>query len=292
MDCGRSDGLRAHCSVPPATPCSSLACEHVSDGPRRAAIAVVLRNRGPPTAPTDSRRTSPQHLRDVRSRPRNAGSQHGARRRRRTSERPSAFAESRVRYIGVDLAVGNGGLAAESGQTVIPASLFSRPFPASTFSAGWSMSTFQHVPDERIDDALTEFLRVLEPGAPVTVGLWGGRYEVIEMESSTSGLQLPRHFTLRTHDRIRSILGRHLVVASYEAFPSGPRTGSTTCRRVGPGPDRREVQPIDRAHRRRPVPGAPSALLAVTVTGPNPNAVHLSYIGVIPSREEPGHRLP
>lgn len=131
------------------------------------------------------------------------------------------FAASGISCIGVDLAVGNAMLAAESGQTVVPASLFDLPFPGSTFSAGWSMSTFQHVPDERIDEALAEFVRVLEPGAPVTIGLWGGRDEIIDSTSSASGLHLPRHFTLRTHDRIRSILRRHLVIEREETFASG-----------------------------------------------------------------------
>lgn len=129
-----------------------------------------------------------------------------------------AFTSRRVDYVGVDLAFGNARLAAGAGRTVIPASLFHLPFPRSTFSAGWSMSTFQHVPDERIDDALAEFVRVLTPGAPVAIGLWGGRDEVIDSASSTSGIQLPRHYTLRTHQRIRSILGRHLDVQSEDTF--------------------------------------------------------------------------
>ena len=134
----------------------------------------------------------------------------------------ASFVASGLGYVGVDLAIGNAVLAAELGQTVVPASLFDLPFADSTFSAGWSMSTFQHVPDERIDEALAEFVRVLEPGAPVTIGLWGGRDEIVDSTSSTSGLQLPRHFTLRTHDRIRSILRRHLVIEREETSAVGP----------------------------------------------------------------------
>lgn len=130
------------------------------------------------------------------------------------------FTSRGVGYVGVDLAFGNARLAASADQTVIPGSLFNLPFPSSTFSAGWSMSTFQHVPDDRIDDALAEFVRVLTPGAPVAIGLWGGRDEIIDSVSSTSGIQLPRHFTLRTHPRIRSILDRHLDVRSEDTFPA------------------------------------------------------------------------
>ena len=136
-----------------------------------------------------------------------------------TDRRP--FTDVGVRYVGVDLAVGNAVLAAELDDPVVPASLFALPFVDGAFAAGWSMSTFQHVPDDQIDEALAEFVRVLRPGAPVALGLWGGRDEVIESISSTSGLALPRHFTLRTHDRIRERLGRHLVIDADEIFPAG-----------------------------------------------------------------------
>ena len=65
------------------------------------------------------------------------------------------------------------------------------------------------------------YVRVLEPGAQVTIGLWGGRNEIVDSTSSTSGLDLPRHFTLRTHDQIRSLLRRHLVIEREETFASG-----------------------------------------------------------------------
>lgn len=132
------------------------------------------------------------------------------------------FVAMGIGYFGADLATGNAVVAAELGQTVVPASLFNLPFKSATFPAGWSMSTFQHVPDHQIDAAMAEFVRVLEPGAQVTIGLWGGRDEVIESTSSTTGVALPRHFTLRTHDHIRSILNRHLVVESDDTFAAGP----------------------------------------------------------------------
>lgn len=132
------------------------------------------------------------------------------------------FARNGILYVGVDLAVGNARIGAELDRIVVPGSLFDLPFRTHSFEAGWSMSTLQHVPDERIDEALKEFVRVLRPGAPVTLGLWGGRDEVIVSSSATSGLQLARHFTLRTHDRIREILREHMVVERDETFAAGP----------------------------------------------------------------------
>ena len=84
---------------------------------------------------------------------------------RTTKPRPIAGSDRRTANVAMT-SVGRS--PDPSPQTVVPASLFSLPFPDSTFSAGWSMSTFQHVPDERIDEALAEFVRVLVPGAPVT----------------------------------------------------------------------------------------------------------------------------
>jgi len=127
-----------------------------------------------------------------------------------------------IRYVGIDLAVGNASIGAELGQTIVPASLFNLPFADGSFAAGWSMSTFQHVPDDQIDGALVEFARVLQPGSLVTIGMWGGRDEVIDSTSSRTGVQLPRRFVLRNHQRIRALLREHLDVEFEETFQSGP----------------------------------------------------------------------
>lgn len=129
------------------------------------------------------------------------------------------FVEQGIAYVGVDLSIGNSSLAAERGQIVVPASLFQLPFADGTFAAGWTMSTLQHVPDNRMDEALAEFVRVLEPDSPCVVGLWSGADEIVRSPSSTTGIELPREFTLRSHERIRSVLARHLVIRSDETFP-------------------------------------------------------------------------
>lgn len=132
------------------------------------------------------------------------------------------FDAAGVQYVGVDLAVGNAQLAATSGRIVVPASLFGLPFRSAAFSAGWSMSTFQHVPDAQIDDGLDEFARVLRSGAPVAIGLWGGRDEVIESTGSTTGLALPRQFSLRSHDRISALLRDRFVIEDEFTYADGP----------------------------------------------------------------------
>lgn len=129
-----------------------------------------------------------------------------------------AFVARRLRYVGVDLAVGNALLARERGLELVPASLFELPFAAASFDAGWSMSTLQHVPDDRFDAAVAEIVRVMRPGAPIGLGIWGGQELVVTSERSDSGLELPRHFTLRTHGRTRAMLARHGEIESFESF--------------------------------------------------------------------------
>ncbi len=133
----------------------------------------------------------------------------------------SAFVDAGLTYVGVDLAVGNAVIAAERGLGLVPASLFELPFRTATFDCGWSMSTLQHVPDARFHEAMREIVRVLRPGAPLGLGLWGGHERVLESTGASSGLTLPRHFTLRSHERTTAMLSEHGTVERFDTFPDG-----------------------------------------------------------------------
>ena len=133
----------------------------------------------------------------------------------------SAFVDAGLAYVGVDLAVGNALIAVERGLTLIPASLFELPFPAAAFDCGWSMSTLQHVPDARFHEAMREIVRVLRPGAPLGLGLWGGHERVLASTQASSGLTLPRHFTLRSHERTTAMLSEHGSLERFDTFPDG-----------------------------------------------------------------------
>lgn len=133
--------------------------------------------------------------------------EHGERRRVTCERFASRSNEERRRRV-VDVGAGPA-----SDHAPFAASLFNLPFKTPTFPAGWSMSTFQHVPDHRIDTAMAEFVRVLEPGAPVTIGLWGGRDEVIESASRHDSTSTPQ---------------RSVMVGSRCVAQPCPRTGLST----------------------------------------------------------------
>ena len=91
---------------------------------------------------------------------------------------------------------------------------YSLDFVDGVFEAGWAMSTLLHVPDEDIDRVLAELIRVLEPGAPLAIGLWGGVDE--EGVPDDDWADPPRFFSMRTDSHLREILERSFVIEAFE----------------------------------------------------------------------------
>ena len=130
----------------------------------------------------------------------------------------ASFIDAGVRYAGFDLAVGNARYAHARGLAIVPGSLFAPPFRPDAFDAGWTMSTLLHVPDDRFDEALAATTSLLRPGAPLAIGLWGGRDR--EFVNDTDHLDPPRFFSHRSDDRAQAMLRAHGTVESFEAWPT------------------------------------------------------------------------
>jgi hypothetical protein len=104
------------------------------------------------------------------------------------------FIDGGVRYVGIDLAHGNGVLAAESGIAVVQGSVSTPPIRPRSFDAGWSMSTLMHVPEDEVPGLLVGMTIPLADGAPLNVGLWGG-----DRRDITDGDQRNGHGRLFSH---------------------------------------------------------------------------------------------
>lgn len=93
----------------------------------------------------------------------------------------------------------------------------------SEFECGWAMSTLLHVPDADFDHVLAELLRVLEPGAPLAIGLWGGfDFEGIQEDDWADP---KRFFSTRSDPRLKEMLGRQAIIESFETvMPSEDRS--------------------------------------------------------------------
>lgn len=133
-----------------------------------------------------------------------------------------AFAEAGLRFVGLDLAHGNGVLAARAGLSVLQGSIARPPFRSRSFDAGWSMSTFMHIPADEAAAVAAAMAEPLCPGGPLLVGLWGGaRHDEID-DTRIEGER--RLFSLRSADHNQRLLGAAGAVehrSSWEAGPDG-----------------------------------------------------------------------
>ncbi len=81
------------------------------------------------------------------------------------------------------------------------------------------MSTLLHVPDDRLDAALDEITAALVPGAPVAIGVWGGRdWSGRAPFDADADAGPSRTYFLRSHDRWRAVLARHGDVERFETW--------------------------------------------------------------------------
>lgn len=133
------------------------------------------------------------------------------------------FHRSGFEAVGVDLAPANIAAMRARGAPGAAGSLYALPFADGTFDALWTMSTFVHVPHERFDDAMTELVRVVTPGAPLAIGTWGGRD--FEGVPEFGELRPYRFFSLSSHERWRTMLERHGHLEHFETYPASDPSG-------------------------------------------------------------------
>lgn len=130
------------------------------------------------------------------------------------------FGAAGIRFVGLDLAVGNAKVAAADGVTVVPGSMAAPPFRTATFDAGWSMSALMHIPTADVPAALAAMLRPLRPGAPVLIGQWGGdRGEAVVNRDIEGQRRLFCHRPLTTN---RALLAAHGTLESEIVWHHGP----------------------------------------------------------------------
>lgn len=128
----------------------------------------------------------------------------------------AAFLERGLTVSGVDLSPAHVALARKAGVDAHVASVLDLPLPDDSFDAGWCMSTLLHVPDVDLHTALGEMARVLVPGSPVGIGVWGG----IDAEGTRAEdvLEPRRFFSIRSDDRLRELLGEHGTIERFDTW--------------------------------------------------------------------------
>jgi SAM-dependent methyltransferase len=132
-----------------------------------------------------------------------------------------AIADAGLDYTGVDLAPASVETCRSLGLKAEVASVLDLPFENGTFDAGWTMSTLLHVADEDLDQALAEIVRVLRPGAPLAIGLWGDATGGEQVWQDDSGFGPGRFFSIRTDTGLRETLQRHATVEEWLTWDDG-----------------------------------------------------------------------
>ncbi|MGW4848326.1 class I SAM-dependent methyltransferase [Nocardia brasiliensis] len=134
-----------------------------------------------------------------------------------------AFTEAGLAYTGVDLAPQSVATARSLGLDARQASVLQLPFEDASFGAGWTMSTLLHIADIDLDAALAEILRVLRPGAPLAIGLWGDEQGSEQLWDNGSGYGPARFFSIRTDAVLRAVLQRHGTLEQWLTWPGTDR---------------------------------------------------------------------
>lgn len=86
------------------------------------------------------------------------------------------------------------------------------------------MSSLLHVPNSDLDAVVGEISRVLCPGAPLALGLWGG----IDREGMwEDDIAEPRRFfSLRSDDHLKALLSQHFEILEFDVTSPGEGFGS------------------------------------------------------------------
>ncbi len=116
----------------------------------------------------------------------------------------------------IDLSPENVAVTQNRGVTAEVADFAALPYLDNTFDAAFAMNSLLHVPPNELSGVLREIARVLVPGAPLLVVVWGGiaHEGVVEDE----WLDPPRYFCFYTDEDLLALETPGLKYSSFEAL--------------------------------------------------------------------------
>jgi SAM-dependent methyltransferase len=132
-----------------------------------------------------------------------------------------AFSGAGIQVTAIDLSTQHVALCRAKGIDARVGDFYALDLSAGSFQAGWAMSSLLHVPNRDLDAVVGQIIRVLCPGAPLAIGLWGG----IDREGIwEDDIAAPRRFfSLRSDDHLRALLSRHFEILEFDV--SSPEEG-------------------------------------------------------------------
>lgn len=128
-----------------------------------------------------------------------------------------AFTTAGLDHTGVDLTPESVEHCRRLGLTATVASVLELPFPDDTFEAGWTMSTLMHLAHDDLAPALAESARVLRPGAPFAVGVWGSRERGEHLYTNEFGA---RYFGTSDDTTLQATLRTVGTIERFDTWPA------------------------------------------------------------------------
>lgn len=129
-----------------------------------------------------------------------------------------AFKDAGLAFRGIDLAPESVTLCQQAGLDVQVGSALELPFQQGEFDAAYTVSTLLHIADDDLDTAIAELVRVVRPGSPVAVGLWGAP-QTREHFWGNATYGPPRYFAVRSDADLHAALARRGSVETFETWP-------------------------------------------------------------------------
>lgn len=125
------------------------------------------------------------------------------------------FADRGIAVSALDLSPAHVDLIQAKGIEATVGDFYELPYPKGRFRAAWCMSSIMHVPNADLERVLDELVRVLAPGAPLALGLWGGgdTEGIWEQDSA----EPKRFYSLRSEKTMRRALLDRFEVIEFDS---------------------------------------------------------------------------
>jgi SAM-dependent methyltransferase len=131
----------------------------------------------------------------------------------------AALAEAGFAVIALDLSRESSILCRAKGLFAVVGSGRDLPLRSHSFDGAFTMSTLLHLPDVGFHAAMAEMVRVVRPGGPLAIGLWGG----IDWETTHKDdtLEPRRRYWYRSDSALRSLLSPYGAMEQFRTWEGG-----------------------------------------------------------------------
>ncbi len=121
--------------------------------------------------------------------------------------------------VALDLSIASSALCRSKGLLGIVGSGRALPLRNHSFDGAFTINTLLHMPDSGFGAAMAELIRVVRPGGPLAIGLWGGvDWETTHRDDT---LEPRRRYWYRSDKALRDLLDPHGEIEHFRTWEGG-----------------------------------------------------------------------